>query len=569
MQYKKFDTLVTPYMERMDSELPWADYPRPGMVRESYISLNGSWDFAVTKAGDAPVYNEKILVPFPPESLLSGLEKAIDEGSVIHYRRSFSLPEGFVRDRVILHFGAVDTLCLVKLNGETAVKHEGGYLPFYADITGLLSDGENLLEVTVIDDLDKKYPYGKQRRDRGGMWYTPVSGIWQSVWLESVTNEYIRKIRTTPTVSDVTIEVEGGNGSYTLTLDSGEVYRWEGNSITIKVGEPKLWTPESPNLYYYTLESGKDCVRSYFALREAGVGIVNGTPRLMLNGEPYLFVGPLDQGYFSDGIYLPATAEGYKDDILNMKAMGFNMLRKHIKVEPEIFYYLCDTLGMAVFQDMVNNSGYSFLIDTALPTIGFKRISDKSRHKNPESREIFLSHAQATVEHLYSHPSIVYYTIFNEGWGQFCADEAYAKFKQWDSTRIIDSTSGWFTRNDSDVDSRHVYFKEIKLGKTGNRPVVISEFGGYAYRTPDHVFGDRYYGYKLFEDENELEDAIVKLFDEEIAPLIPEGISGLVYTQLSDVEDETNGLITYDRRHIKVNPERLKAVNERLKSLVK
>ncbi|MBQ8879834.1 MAG: glycoside hydrolase family 2 [Clostridia bacterium] len=568
MKYTKHDTMTTPYMERLEGSIPWTDYPRPSMVRDSYLSLNGKWDFATEAEGNAPDFNEKILVPFPPESLLSGIERSIPSGTVIYYRRSFTLPEGFVRDRVLLHFGAVDTLCCVYVNGAKAICHEGGYLPFYADITELLKQGENVVEVHVRDDLDKKYPYGKQKRDRGGMWYTPVSGIWQSVWLESVCTGRIEKILTTPTLHSVKVKVVGGNGSYRLTLDDGKVYEWSGDSTEIEIDEPKLWTPDSPTLYHYTLESGNDKVRSYFALRNVGTAVKDGIPRLTLNGEPYLFVGPLDQGYFPDGIFLPPTSEGYADDILNMKAMGFNMLRKHIKVEPEIFYYLCDKLGIAVFQDMVNNSGYSFLIDTALPTLGLKRLCDKHRHRNKESRRIFLEHARATVEHLYSFPSVVYYTIFNEGWGQFCADNAYEKFKAWDPTRIIDSTSGWFTAKKSDVDSRHVYFKKIKLGRRTEKPIVISEFGGYAYRMPCHVYGDRYYGYKLFQSEGELEDAVISLFADEIAPLIPLGISGLVYTQLSDVEDETNGLITYDRRHTKVNSERIAEVIMRLRRLI-
>ncbi len=568
MKYTKFETLTTPYADKLGDGTPWQDYPRPSMKRDSYISLNGEWDFSVTQDGEAPIFDEKILIPFPPESLLSGIERSIPKGSIIHYRRTFTLPDGFRLDRVLLHFGAVDTLCRVYVNGKEAAYHEGGYLPFFADITDLLESGKNLLEVKVRDDLDKKYPYGKQKRNRGGMWYTPISGIWQSVWLESVCENYIRKIRATPTLKSIKLQVLGGNGRYKLTLDGGMSYEWQGDSVEIAIDEPKLWTPDTPHLYRYTLESGRDTVRSYFALREIGVATVDNVPRLTLNGKPYLFVGPLDQGYFSDGIYLPATSEGYADDIINMKAMGFNMLRKHIKIEPEVFYYLCDTLGIAVFQDMVNNSGYSFFFDTALPTIGMQKVCDRHLHGNKESRRIFLEHAKDTVEHLYSFPSIVYYTIFNEGWGQFCADDAYTKFKEWDNTRIIDSTSGWFRTKKSDVDSRHVYFKKIKPCRKLKKPLVISEFGGYAYRVAGHLYGDRNYGYKLFKSAEELQDAIISLFGDEVLPLVPLCISGLVYTQLSDVEDETNGLITYDRRHIKVDSDKIANTVMRLRKLI-
>ena len=302
----------------------------------------------------------------------------------------------------------------------------------------------------------------------------------------------------------------------------------------------------------------QDKVKSYFAMREIGVQKIDGISRLTLNGKPYLFNGLLDQGYYPDGIFLPATSDGYRDDILRTKECGFNMLRKHIKVEPDIFYYLCDSLGMVVFQDMVNNSGYSFFIDTVLPTIGFKRIPILFRHKNKKSRRIFEEQMYLTQEFLYSHPSVLYYTIFNEGWGQFKADEMYEKAKEYDSSRIYDSTSGWFYRKKSDVDSRHVYFKPVKLGKTTNGPIVISEFGGYSHRAIGHLFGSEEYGYSSFETQAEFENAFRKLYADEIKPLISRGICALVYTQVSDVEDETNGILTYDRAVIKIDPEKTK-----------
>ena len=305
-------------------------------------------------------------------------------------------------------------------------------------------------------------------------------------------------------------------------------------------------------------------MESYFALREIGIGEFNGIPRLTLNGKPYLFNGLLDQGYYPDGIFLPATSKGYEDDIIRMKECGFNMLRKHIKIEPEIFYHLCDRLGMVVFQDMVNNSGYSFLIDTVLPTIGLKSIPILFRHKSKRSQEIFIRDMIRTQERLYSFPSVLYYTIFNEGWGQFKADEMYELAKSLDPTRVYDATSGWFYRKKSDVDSRHVYFKPVKLGKLTKRPIVISEFGGYSHRVKNHIFGDEEYGYSSFDTCEEFEAAFRKLYGEEIKPLISQGISALVYTQVSDVEDETNGLLTYDRKVLKVNAEKIKSLMDQL-----
>lgn len=548
----------------MDKNIPWNEYPRPSMVRDSFLCLNGQWDFAVTETSTVSSFNEKILVPFPPESLLSGIEREIPKGSFMNYRRSFTLPEDMKGKRILLHFGAVDTVCTVEVNGKVVSNHEGGYLPFHADITDAILEGENTLRVTVKDDLDADYPYGKQTRKRGGMWYTPVSGIWQTVWIEAVPENYIKSIKITPSMTSAHISISGGESKKRITLDSGESFEFEGSSISISPSEIQNWSPENPHLYRFTLESGEDKIESYFALREIGIEKINGIARLTLNGKPYLFNGLLDQGYYPDGIFLPATSKGYLDDILNCKELGFNMLRKHIKIEPEIFYYLCDNLGMVVFQDMVNNSSYSFLIDTALPTIGFKRLPIIFRHKKKRTRQIFEEHMYDTIEHLYSFPSVMYYTIFNEGWGQFCADKMYEKAKAFDPTRIYDTTSGWFYRRKSDVDSRHVYFKPVKLGKVTERPIVISEFGGYSYRVSEHLFGEEEYGYSSFTSLEEFDASITRLYREELKPLISKGISALVYTQVSDVEDETNGLITYDRAVIKLDKSKTTALMKEL-----
>ena len=574
MQNNKYPSLTTEYIEKMDKNIPWNEYPRPSMVRDSFLCLNGEWDFCTTKNNSLPVgFNEKILVPFPPESLLSGLEREIPEGAVMHYKRSFTIPEGFNKGKIMLHFGAVDTICTVFLNGirlgNHEGDHEGGYLPFSFDITESVKMGENELYVIVKDDLDLNYPYGKQTKKRGGMWYTPVSGIWQTVWLESVPESYIVKLKITPTQSNVNIMVLGGEGHKKITLESGEIFEFDGDEITLSPKDIHLWSPDNPYLYNFTLECGEDKIESYFALREIGTKTVNGIPRLTLNGEPYLFNGLLDQGYYPDGIFLPATSEGYEDDIKMTKELGFNMLRKHIKVEPEIFYHLCDKLGVVVFQDMVNNSSYSWLVDTALPTIGFKRLPIIFRHKSKKSQQIFIENMTGTIEHLYNFPSVLYYTIFNEGWGEFKADEMYDLAKGQDCSRIYDSTSGWFWRKKSDVDSRHVYFKPVKIGKTDGRPIVISEFGGYSHRVEGHLFGKENYGYSIFETQSEFEAAFDRLYRDEIKPLIAKGICALVYTQVSDVEDETNGLVTYDRLIVKLDKERTKKIMNELYEEIK
>ena len=561
----KNNVLLTEYSERMDKICPWNEYPRPSFFRDSFICLNGEWDFAYSKTLPQ-TYAEKILVPFPPESPLSKIHRCHTDEQKLFYRRLFIVPDSFKKKKILLNFGAVDQICEVFLNGILLGKHEGGYTPFSFDITDNLTSGENELLVIATDNLLHVFPYGKQKKKRGGMWYTPVSGIWQTVWLESLPEDAIEAVKITQSVSEAKVKIFTSAKNARLTLkDGGAVfYADEGGNITVKPENPILWTPENPHLYYFTLETDTDRVESYFALREIGSAVVNGFPRLTLNGKPYLFNGLLDQGYFPDGIFLPATSEGYENDIRVAKSLGFNTLRKHIKIEPQIFYYLCDKLGMVVFQDMINNSDYSFIRDTALPTIGFKRRRDKNLHKNPRSRALFKDTLRNTVELLYNHPSVLYYTVFNEGWGQFSADEVYRFAKALDSTRIFDSTSGWFWQKESDVVSHHVYFKKLKVEADAERPTVISEFGGYSYRCGGHLFGDKNYGYKLFKSTSELEDALVRLYESEVLPFVEKGVSALIYTQLSDIEDETNGFMTYDRRVVKVNADRFLLTQKKL-----
>ena len=489
----EYARLTTPFEREYDKSAPWSDY----------LPLNGEWDFDIDESDVFPAkYREKITVPFPPESRLSGIERTHAPNEYLYYRRKFTLPEGFNRGRVILHFGAVDQHYALFVNGMKkrqlgyiANNGIGGYIPSSHDITDALM-AENEICVRVKDELSHLYPWGKQKYRRGGMWYTPVSGIWQTVWLESVSESYIKELKIPQTDEAATVKVIGGVGKKRLPLDTGETFEFDTDEITVTPEAKKLWTPDEPNLYYFTLECGSDCVKSYFALRKIEIGCVSGVPRILLNGKPYFFNALLDQGYYPDGIFLPATSEGFKSDILLAKSLGFNTLRKHIKIEPMIFYHLCDKLGMIVFQDMINNSDYSFIRDTALPTVGLKGLSDKHLHKNKESRRIFVENMYKTLDLLHSTPSVLYYTIFNEGWGQFSADEVYSLAKAYEPTRIIDATSGWFIQKLSDVDSHHVYFKKIKLKTPTARPIIISEFGGYSHRVEGHLFGPANYGYK-------------------------------------------------------------------------
>ena len=375
----------------------------------------------------------------------------------------------------------------------------------------------------------------------------------------------ISSLRLTPTLQDITIEVDGGEDEKALAIETpnGLVeHRFHGNETIVRIENPQLWSPESPYLYHFTLTDGKDTVRSYFALRTIGIDRVNGKNYITLNGKPYFFHGLLDQGYFSDGIYLPASPEGFRFDIRTMKSLGFNMLRKHIKIEPDVFYYECDKQGMIVFQDMVNSGKYSFLIDTALPTIGMKKgIS----HRATDSRKyMFETACEGTLRLLYNHPCVCYYTIFNEGWGQYDADRLYEKYKTMYPNYIFDATSGWFEEKQSDIKSEHIYFRKLDM-KESDRPLVLSEFGGYSYKIKEHSFNlGQTYGYRFFDGKEAFAQAIEKLYGEEVTAMIERGLCAAVLTQVSDVEDETNGLLTYDRQILKIDPDRMRAVSQAL-----
>ena len=543
--------------------MPWQVHPHPQMKRENWLNLNGAWDFSVD-------YEKKgsIRVPFCPESKLSGIGAHFDEGSILCYTRNFRLPEGWDKGRVILHIGAADQRADVFVNGKPAGTHKGGYEAFSFDITGFLKE-ENTLQVCCFDDLqDQSYPYGKQTLNRGGMWYTPVSGIWQSVWLEHVPETYIEKLHIENRGYSVTISIEPALGGSVHVAGVGR-FGLENGSVTITPENPHLWSPEEPYLYNFTVEAGADKVESYFAIRSLEVNKIGNYPRLCLNGKPYFFHGLLDQGYWPDGLFTPAAPECYADDILMMKKLGFNTLRKHIKVEPEEFYYQCDKLGMIVFQDMVNNSDYNFLRDTALPTIGIQTLDDRKLHADEVGRRRFLEGMEATVKQLKNHPCICYWTIFNEGWGQFDSDNVYDQFKKLDDTRFIDSTSGWFRRKKTDVDSRHVYFRKVKLAGDGIKPLVLSEFGGKTFKVEGHVFNpDKTYGYGGCDSLEALNEAVAKLYLEEVLPCIRKGLCAAIYTQVSDVEDEINGLVTYDRKVEKLNPETMLPIATALQQAV-
>ena len=547
---------------------PWPEYPRPSLRRDSFVNLNGGWDFAVGDPAQLPEHFDRtIRVPFPPESKLSGIGQVFPEEQALYYRKNFTLPEEFVGRRVLLHFGAVDQEAAVFLNGKELGTHIGGYQAFSYEITDAL-ERENTLLVRVRDRLSQRIlPYGKQTRKRGGMWYTPVSGIWQTVWMEAVGENYIRSIQVETGenwarlyfegITDGQASVRTPDGDLNLTISDG--------MLEVQLDRPRLWCPEDPYLYEVHVETAEDRIDTYFALRTLETKLVRGFPRLCLNGKPYFFHGVLDQGYWSDGLFTPASPACFEDDILAMKRLGFNTLRKHIKIEPELFYYACDRLGMVVFQDMVNNGSYRYIRDTVLPTLGFQKKDDRRLHRDPVTRRQFRLAMEQTVEQLRSHPCICYWTIFNEGWGQFDSQREYEFLKTLDDTRFVDTASGWFRWGDSDVESLHIYFQPICLLKS-QRPQVLSEFGGYVYKVQDHSFNrNKTYGYKLFDRQEDFMDALERLYREGVLEAKKKGLSAAIYTQLSDVEDETNGIMTYDRKICKVDEKRMNLLSRALR----
>ena len=537
-------------------DIPLCEYPRPQFKRDSYLCLNGEWEFKTSYLDNdlEGEYKEKIIVPYSMESYLSSINRYLNKGEYLYYRKIFKLDNDFNKGRVVLHFDAVDQIAEIYLNNNLVATHEGGYLPFEVDITSYLKE-ENTLIVKVQDDLDLKYGYGKQTKVSKGMWYTKTSGIWKTVWLESTKEEYFNNVKIDVTLSSVTLTLDTNVEEKTIIIhtENGDIIRtFKENKITIDIDNPHLWSPEDPYLYYFELIGEDDKIESYFALRTIKVSNDN-IPFILLNDQPYFFHGLLDQGYFPDGLLTPKAYKKYEDEILALKELGFNVLRKHIKIEPLYFYYLCDKLGMIVFQDMVNNSSYSFIRDTALPTIGLLRWKNKGKHVLKENKEQFIKECRGTLDLLYNSPSVLYYTIFNEGWGQFECDRVFEIVKSIDSSRIIDATSGWFFGDKSDVDSYHVYFKKIKV-KTKKRPIIISEFGGYVYKELEHSFNlENTYGYKIYKTKEEFQKGLSLLYLTQIVPLIKKGVCGAIYTQVSDVEDETNGLFTYDRKILKVS----------------
>lgn len=568
--------LTTTWGERMDKEDVWQEYPRPQLQRDNYKMLHGEWDYAIVPQTEEYAFESqgRILVPFSPESLLSGVERQLQPKEYLWYQKILNFGEEERRrkekkEQCILHFDAVDQQATVYVNGAKLAEHSGGYLPFEVDITDYVSENPCVLQVRVQDDSDTSYhTRGKQTLKRGGMFYTAQSGIWQSVWYEWVPKNYVKKMKITPNYDEASVKIELYSGTIFKTI-AVELEERKGdyevvhsdNSIVIQFTDGKFesWSPENPFLYEFTLKADEDEIKSYFAMRSFTIEKDdNGIPRFCLNHKPYFLNGLLDQGYWPDGLMTAPCDEAFVYDIELAKKTGFNMIRKHIKIEPLRWYYHCDRLGMIVWQDMVNggtkyNMPFVCYLPTAIPKIRIKdHCYGNLSRREEEGRKAWEAECKETVEHLYNVPSIATWVPFNEAWGQFDAARVAENVKAQDPTRTVDHASGWFDQKAGDFNSVHNYFRKLKVEKDDKRAFVISEYGGYACHVKGHSSVERVFGYKKFDSLEEVSKAYQELYEGQVRPLVEQGLSGVVYTQLSDVEEEVNGLVTYDRKVVKI-----------------
>ena len=578
---------------------PLAEYPRPAMRRDSCEILNGPWQYAITQTAEYPAaWQGSILVPYSPEAPASGVGRTLQPGQWLHYHRLFAPPAG-EGGRVLLHFGAVDYACAVQVNGHLAGGHRGGYWPFTLDITDLLNGtGRNSLWVAVQDPTGHgTQARGKQTLKPGGMFYPAQSGIWQTVWLERVPDNYSQTLTVTPDYDARTVTVRvhtakpGGAvnlwamvraGGVTIAEDWGSDEADQDGEVTLNIPEEHFfpWSPDTPFLYDLTVgtnqgeEAEFDTVHSYFALRKWSCAPdAHGVLRFCLNDKPILLNGLLDQGYWPEGLYTPPSDAAVERELSEVKALGFNLLRKHAKIEPQRWYYHCDRLGLIVWQDIVNGgSAYNLWFVTYLTNVLqplLRRFPDGkacrrllSRAK-PASREEYARELADTVQALRCHPCIACWVPFNEGWGQFDAGKAVQALRTLDGTRLVDEASGWFDQGGGDVHSLHNYFYPLRI-RPQKRTVALSEYGGIAWPMPGHEPPRKTYGYGTAKDRQELTARYKKLQLKTVLPQLEKGLSALVYTQLTDVEDEVNGLFTYDRAAVKPDANAVRSVNAAL-----
>lgn len=561
----KFNDLYTDEFSKLDINCPLSEYPNPQFRRDSYYSLNGKWEYQIVKdIKDLNDDYEEVIVPFPIESVASNVKRRLKKNELIVYKKKFRLDSCFIKKNTFIHFLGVDQSFYIIINGNRLNNIIPLGMPSKIDISNYVKE-ENEIYVVVKDNLDKVYPTGKQSKKPKGIFYTPFSGIYYPVFIESVDDGYIKNVKIDTTLDSVNLHIDSNSSMFDITIkDNGNIIhnkKYESSDILINIDNPKLWDTENPHLYDLEIKTENDIIYSYFGLRE--VKLVDGF--IYLNGKRIFLNGILDQGYYPEGIVTPVTYDSYKFDILSMKELGFNTLRKHIKVELPYFYYLCDKYGMLVFQDFVNNGKYNFFIKTALPTIGLQVKCDKFDHMNKLGRSNFIKAGEEVIKYLHNNPCIVGYTIFNEGWGQFDSKNVYKHFKELYPSLIFDTASGWYRGAPTDLDSYHWYFKNLdKLAKV-DHPVFLSEFGALCYKVEDHAYGDRFvFGYTYYPTIEDTEKAFVSLFENKIIPY-KDKLVGCIYTQITDVEEEDNGLLTYDRKVFKLNKDVVKNVLAKLK----
>lgn len=596
--------LYTRWGKNLDRDHVLEEYPRPLLMREDYQILNGWWDYAFTIDYKQPQqYEGRILVPFSPETALSGVGRQLKPDEYLWYRRNFNLP-GWEREkgqnRILLHFGAVDQSCEVRINGHKVKRHTGGYLPFEVDISRYAQESANELIVAVKDLSDTSYhSKGKQKLNAGGMFYTAQSGIWQTIWLEKVPETYIKEIKTVPDIEKKIIRIKV---SSSYSTDKKNVDKLSRNlPIEIKIRKPglypdpvvkpsqistedmletavqavsdkwieipiesiSLWNCETPYLYYFEVKLGDDRAISYFAMRKFSLEtkVHEEFPRICLNGEVQFQNGVLDQGYWPESLYTPPSDAAMIFDIREMKKTGFNMVRKHLKIEPQRWYYHCDRLGIVVWQDMVNGGSYykHWFVTYGATLLSWLRIPMRDVYPRLLSREAkagrleFIREMKETIRLLGNHPSIVAWVIFNEGWGQFQTEDMTRIVRRLDPNRLIDQASGWFDQGGGDFSSLHNYFFKLFIRPERERASVLSEFGGYSYREPGHSAKEKLYGYGIYKNKKDLEKRFLERW-QGVRNLIPQGLSASIYTQWTDVEEEVNGVFTYDREVRKIEP---------------
>ena len=571
--------LETKYSTTIDKKHPLEGHPDPYWRRRDFLSLNGEWDFKIDKQKElVNDYSEKILVPFAPETPLSMINRRIEKDDYLHYKKVVSIDDKYIGKNGLLRFMAVDQECDVYINGKHMLYHEGGYFPFSLFIPSL--EKEFIIELIVHDDTSSsKYARGKQSNAPKGIWYTPTSGIWQEVYLEFISDcSYLESVYITSDFDARKIFFKGfSQGKIEKTKIS---IFYKGAKVAESFFDENLqseislencfhpWSPDDPDLYEIIYSSRTDEISSVYGIRKISFEKVNGFKYLMLNDKPIFLNGLLDQGYYSGGGLTPPSIDALEDDIKLTKECGFNCLRKHIKIDLARFYYLCDKEGIVVMQDLLNGGDkYSQLLINLAPFLPLK-ISDKNPilgRKDDISKKQFIVEMEETIKRLHNVPSILVWTLFNEGWGQFDTKECLAKLKELDSSRLIDATSGWYDKKIGDFYSRHIYFRPVFLRNDKKRLMSLTEFGGYSCYIKDHSWSEKEFGYKKFKTKEDLQNGLANLFEKEVMRGVKNArLCISIYTQLSDVEEEVNGLVTYDRKVIKVDCSRMKKINERI-----